>query len=172
MTFVSARTRYAGIVLLIGLLACLAVAAFRLQTEDRAKRVEIAMDYQDFAALARSYDYNPAGFLIALRRAGLTSLALTEELGANVGDDGKAQVLTGASLRNQAQIAPVRDPLLARLAASGRLDPGAVYLLVDDALTYQRYRLQLGLHFAPAQRPRIARVAAVVDRSAHANRLF
>jgi hypothetical protein len=79
----------------------LAVAVFRLQTEDRTKRVEVSMDYQDFAALARSYDYNPAGFLIALRRAGLTSLALTEELGSNVGDDGKAQVLTGASLRNQ-----------------------------------------------------------------------
>jgi hypothetical protein len=167
---VSTRTRYAGIVLLVGLLACLAVAVFRLQTEDRAKRVEVSMDYQDFAALARSYDYNPAGFLIALRRAGLTSLALTEELGANVGDDGKAQVLTGASLRNQAQIAPIRDPLLARMVASGRIDPGAVYLLVDDALTYQRYRLQLGLHFAPrsvrvlrASRPWLIEVRTQID---------
>jgi hypothetical protein len=148
----------------------LAVAVFRLQTEDRAKRVEVSMDYQDFAALARSYDYNPAGFLIALRRAGLTSLALTEELGANVGDDGKAQVLTGASLRNQAQIAPIRDPLLARMVASGRIDPGAVYLLVDDALTYQRYRLQLGLHFAPhsvrvlrASRPWLIEVRTQID---------
>ncbi len=128
------------------------------------------MDYQDFAALARSYDYNPAGFLIALRRAGLTSLALTEELGANVGDDGKAQVLTGASLRNQAQISPIRDPLLARIVASGRIDPGAVYLLVDDALTYQRYRLQLGLHFAPhsvrvlrASRPWLIEVRTQID---------
>jgi hypothetical protein len=170
VTFVSARTRYAGIVLLVGLLACLAVAVFRLQTEDRAKRVEISIDYQDFAALARSYDYNPAGFLIALRRAGLTSLALTEELGANVGDDGKAQVLTGASLRNQAQIAPIRDPLLAQMLASGRIDPGAVYLLVDDALTYQRYRMQLGLHFARhsvrvlrASRPWLIEVRTQID---------
>jgi Family of unknown function (DUF5693) len=170
VTFVSARTRYAGIVLLVGLLACLAVAVFRLQTEDRSKRVEVSMDYQDFAALARSYDYNPAGFLIALRRAGLTSLALTEELGANVGDDGKAQVLTGASLRNQAQIAPIRDPLLARMVASGRIDTGAVYLLVDDVLTYQRYRLQLGLHFAPrsvrvlrASRPWLIEVRTQID---------
>ncbi len=128
------------------------------------------MDYQDFAALARSYDYNPAGFLIALRRAGLTSLALTEELGSNVGDDGKAQVLTGASLRNQAQIAPIRDPLLARMVASGRIDPGAVYLLVNDALTYQRYRLQLGLHFARhsvrvlrASRPWLIEVRTQID---------
>jgi hypothetical protein len=170
VTFVSARTRFAGIVLLLGLLACVAVAAYRLQTEDRSKRVEIAMDFQDFAALARSYDYNPAGFLIALRRAGLTSLALTEELGANVGDDGKAQVLTGASLRNQAQIAPIRDPMLASIVASGHIDPGAVYLLVDDRLTYDRYRLQLGLHFAArsvrvlrATRPWLIEVRTQID---------
>jgi hypothetical protein len=170
VTFVSARTRYAGIVLLVGLLACLAVAVFRLQTEERAKRVEIAMDFQDFAVLARSYDYNPAGFLVALRRAGLTSLALTEELGANVGDDGKAQVLTGAALRNQAQIAPIRDPLLAALVASNKIDSGAVYLLVDDPLTYQRYRLQLGLHFEPrsvrvlrATRPWLIEVRTQID---------
>jgi hypothetical protein len=35
------------------------------------------------------------------------------------------------------------------MVASNRIDPGAVYLLVDDPLTFQRYRLQLGLHFAP-----------------------
>jgi hypothetical protein len=170
VTFVSARTRYVGIVLLVSLLACLAVAFFRLQIEDRSKRVELAIDFQDFAALARSYDYNPAGFLVALRRAGLTSLALTEELGANVGDDGKAQVLTGASLRNQAQIAPIRDPLLAGLVASKRIEPGAVYLLVDDRLTYDRYRLQLGLHFAPrsvrvlrATRPWLIEVRTQID---------
>ncbi len=68
------------------------------------------MDYTDFDALARSYDYNPAAFLIALRRAGLTSLALTEELGANVGDNGKAYATTGAGLVNAARLAPIRDP--------------------------------------------------------------
>ena len=103
-TVLPQRTRYAAIVLIFALLASLAVAAFRVRTESHARRVEIAMDFQDFDALARSYNYNPAAFLIALRRAGLTSLAVTEELGGNVGTDGKAYVTTGAALINQARI--------------------------------------------------------------------
>jgi hypothetical protein len=143
------RTRYAAIVLIVALIACLAVALFRARVESHARRVELAMDFTDFAALARSYDYNPAAFLIELRRAGLTSLALTEELGANVGADGKAYAMAGAALLNQARIAPVADPLLASLVRARRIDPGAIYLLIFDASTYHRYRTQLALHFMP-----------------------
>jgi hypothetical protein len=146
---VKAETRYVAVVLLVALIASLAVAAFRLRTESRARRVELAMDYTDLDALARSYDYNTPGFLVALRRAGLTSLAVTEELGSNVGLNGKAQATTGAAILNGAQLAPLRDPLLARLAATRKIDAGAVYLLVTDPATYQRYRAQLVLHFAP-----------------------
>ena len=150
VTLFTPRTRYAAIVLIVALLASLAVALFRLRAESHANRVELAMDYTDFDALARSYDYNPAAFLIALRRAGLTSLALTEELGANVGDDGKAYATTGAALVNQARIAPIRDPLLAAAGshASHRCRE-RVYLLVSDPSTYHRYRSQLALHFMP-----------------------
>jgi hypothetical protein len=143
------RTRYAAIVLIVALLACVVVAFFRVRVESHARRVELAMDFTDFDALARSYDYNPAAFLIALRRAGLTSLALTEELGANVGYDGKAYATTGAALVNQARVTPIRDPLLARLVRTNRIVNGAVYLLVSDPSTYHRYRSQLALHFMP-----------------------
>ncbi len=146
---IDSRTRYAAIVLLVALLASLAVAAFRARAESHAKRVELAMDFQDFSALARSYNYNPSAFLIALRRAGLTSLALTEELGANVGYDGKASALTGAQLLNQADLAPIGNATIAQLMAAKRLDPGAVYLLVADPSSYYRYRTQLALHFMP-----------------------
>lgn len=149
MTLFSPRTRYAAIVLLVALLASLAVAFFRVRTEAHANRVELAMDFTDFDALARSYDYNPAAFLIALRRAGLTSLALTEELGANVGLDGKAYVTTGAALVNQARVSPIGDPLLADLVRTRRVVNGAVYLLVSDPSTYHRYRRELALHFMP-----------------------
>jgi hypothetical protein len=149
VTSLPPRTRYAAIVLAVALLACLAVGFFRLRTEAHARRVEIAMDYQDFSAEARAYNYNPGGFLIALRRAGLTSLAVTEELGGNVGDDGKAYATTGAALMNQARVSPIRDPLLAALVATRRIDAGAVYLLVSDPATYERYRTQLALHFKP-----------------------
>ncbi len=149
LTALPPRTRYVAIVLIVALLASLAVAVYRARAESHARRVEIAMDFQDFDALARSYNYNPAGFLIALRRAGLTSLAVTEELGGNVGADGKAYVTTGAALVNQARISPIADPLLARLVATRRIADGAVYMLVSDPSDYHRYRAQLALHFMP-----------------------
>jgi hypothetical protein len=170
VTLFAPRTRYAAIVLIVALIASLAVAVFRARVESQARRVELAMDFTDFDALARSYDYNPAAFLIALRRAGLTSLALTEELGANVGYDGKAYAIAGAQLQNQARLAPLRDPLLARLLAQRRIDTGAVYLLVADPSTYHRYRTQLALHFMPksvrvlrATRPWLIEVRTQID---------
>gem|GEM_PF-402503 len=141
------RPRYAALILLVALLASLAVAVFRFHTESQTRRVEIAMDYTDFIALARSYNYNPAAFLIALRRAGLTSLALTEELGANVADDGRTYATTGAALINAARLSPIADPLLAQLVRTNKIARNAVYLIVDDPVAYARYRQQLALHF-------------------------
>jgi hypothetical protein len=170
VNFFPARTRYAQVILAIALAASLAVAFFRVRVESHANRVELAMDFSDFDALARSYNYNPAAFLVALRRAGLTSLALTEELGSNVGYDGKAYATTGAALLNQARLTPIHDPLLAQLVRARRISPGAVYLLVSDAATYRRYREQLALHFAPnsvtvlrATRPWLIEVRTQID---------
>jgi hypothetical protein len=170
VNFYTARTRYAAIILIVALIASLLVAFFRVRVESHARRVELAMDFTDFDALARSYDYNPAAFLVALRRAGLTSLALTEELGSNVGNDGKAYAMAGAALLNQARIAPVSDPLLATLVKARRIDPGAVYVMVSDASTYHRYRTQLALRFMPksvrvlrAARPWLLEVYTQID---------
>jgi hypothetical protein len=143
------RARYAAIVLLVALLAACVVGFFRARTEAHANRVEIAMDYTDFLALARAYNYNPSAFLIALRRAGLTSLALTEELGSDVGNDGNAYATTGAALLNQARISPITDPVLNELVRSGKVARDAVYILVYDRATYERYKAQLALHFEP-----------------------
>ncbi|HMF27849.1 MAG TPA: DUF5693 family protein, partial [Candidatus Cybelea sp.] len=149
VVFFNPRTRYAQAILILGLLASLAVAFLRVRVESHANRVELAMDFTDLDALARSYDYNPAAFLVALRRAGLTSLAVTEELGTNVGSDGKAYATTGAALVNQARLTPIHDPLLAQLVRTRRIVNGAVYLLVSDPATFRRYQTVLPLHFSP-----------------------
>ena len=77
-------------VLALGLLAPLFVAARRELHEHRANRVEIVLDDQDFSALAQSYAYDQRAFLVALRRAGLTSLAVQEELGTSVSSSSSA----------------------------------------------------------------------------------
>ncbi|MDP9111848.1 MAG: hypothetical protein M3M96_09475, partial [Candidatus Eremiobacteraeota bacterium] len=92
MNLVQPRTRYAAVILMIALLAALFVAVERMRVEHRTQRVEIAMDYSDFLSLARSYNYKPEAFLVELRRAGLTSLALQEELGAGINTGQNAYV--------------------------------------------------------------------------------
>jgi hypothetical protein len=141
------RTRFAALILLIALLACAVVAFERARIESATRRVELTMDYNDFLSLARSYDYNPADFLVEMRRAGLTSLALTEELGSNVGSSNNAIALPGAVLAAQAHIGGIEDPTLLALVRAGKVRADEVYLLVFDTPTYVRYRAQLPLHF-------------------------
>ncbi len=143
------RTRFAALLLLLALLASLVVAVSRVKIEQQTRRVEIAMDYNDFVTLARSYNYNPDSFLLRLRRAGLTSLALTEELGSSLsGSTSKnAFAISGVALLDAARISPVADPALANLVRSGHVREGSVYILIYDAATFRRYLQQLPLHF-------------------------
>lgn len=171
MTGVPPRVRFAALILLIALIACLSVAFLRQRTETHANRVELAMDYQDFIAMSRSFGYDSENFLRALRNAGLTSLAVTEELGQNIGSDNtNASVMTGAQIVNQSRIAPVADPVLAKMVAQNTIKPDAMYLLVNNPQTYARYRQQLALHFEPKttsvlrdKRPWLLEVRTQVD---------
>ena len=133
-------------VIAVALLAALAVAYKRHVYEAESRRVEIVMDATDFLSLARAYNYNPATFLIELRRAGLTSFAVQEELGSTVGANGDALAITGPNLLEQARLAPIADPSLAALVATHRVSPNEVYLSVYDKPTYLRYLWSLPIH--------------------------
>jgi hypothetical protein len=134
--------------LAVGLLASLFVALRRELHEHRANRVEIVMDDQDFSALAQSYAYDQRAFLIALRRAGLTSLAVAEELGSAVPASSSAAEYTGTALLDQARLTGLRDPIFAGLAASHQLRADEVYLVAYDDPTARRYAQQLPLKFS------------------------
>lgn len=132
--------------LVIGLLAALYVVAFRAKEERASRRVELTMDYPDFSALARSYAYNEEQFLVALRRAGLTSLAVSEELGAGVNSGTSAILLPGPQLIAQARLGPVTEPTLAKLARAGGLRADDLYLVIYDPAEVARYREAVRLH--------------------------
>jgi len=136
-------------VLAIGLLAALYIAVRREHREAAARNVEIVMDDADFSALAKSYAYDEAAFLTALRSAGLTSLAVSEELGTNISGAPEASVYAGSALLDQARVAPLSDPLFAALARTNALRSDTMYLVAYDAPTAQRYAEQLPLHFEP-----------------------
>jgi hypothetical protein len=154
----------------LGLLAALFVAAWRSHVEAQSRRVEIALDYSEFAALAGSYGYDQEQFLIALRRAGLTSLAVSEELGANVNFASGAVFISGQQLIDQARLGPIGEPTLARLWREGKVSPADLYLLVYAPGEVARYRQALALHFSPrsvrvlrASQPAVFAVHSQVD---------
>ncbi len=134
--------------LTLGLLASLFVAVRRERHERQANHVEIVMDDQDFQSLVRSYGYDQRAFLIALRRAGLTSLAVQEELGSQIPSSPTAALYPGASLLDQARLTGFRDPVFARLAARHALRADELYLIAYDAPTAARYARQLRLRFS------------------------
>ena len=134
--------------LAIGLLASAFVAVRRERHEMRANRVELVMDDADFQSLARSYGYDQRAFLIALRRAGLTSLAVQEELGSQVPASATAALYPGSTLLDQARLTGFRDPVFARLTAAHAIRADELYLIAYDARTAARYARQLPLRFS------------------------
>ena len=150
MVNMSAPRRYRLILsalLGLALLAALYVGVVRDRRELDSRRVEIAMDYGDFTSLAQSYGYDSEQFLVALRRAGLTSLAVSEELGGNINTGSPAYVIAGQQLIAQSKLAPLREPTLAALAKRGGLSPDLLYLVIFDPAAVPRYREALEQHF-------------------------
>jgi hypothetical protein len=157
-------------VLAVALLACLYVALYRAHVESQSRRVEIAMDYTDFSALARSYGYNELAFLIALRRAGLTSLAVAEELGSGINLSNGAILIPGQTLIDTARVTPLSDPTLAAMLALKRVSPADLYLIVSSPADLARYRAMIPLHLGPhavrtvrASLPAILAIRSQVD---------
>jgi hypothetical protein len=133
----------------LGLLAALWVGALRSHVEAQSRRVEIALDYTEFAALADSYGYDRGRFLVALHQAGLTSLAVSEELGASINAGNGAVFASGQQVIDQARLGPIGEPTLARLWREGKVSPADLYLLVYAPAEAARYRQALALHFSP-----------------------
>lgn len=152
MVAMSAPRRYRlvlTVVLALALLAAFYVATVREGKELASRHVEIALDYGDFSALSLSYGYDRQNFLVALRRAGLTSLAVSEELGANVNGGTTATLLSGQQLIAQSRLGTLKEPTLAALARRNALGADKLYLLVFDARELERYRTALAMHLGP-----------------------
>ena len=139
--------KYLIVILFLSLIVALYVGLKRTQIEAASSRVEIAMDWSDFQALSRSYDYNQSAFLIALRRAGLTSLAVSEELGGSINSGREAYVSGGQALLDQARIGGLADPVLAGYVRRHEISPDEIYMSVFSPEAETRYLTQLRLHF-------------------------
>ena len=107
------------------------------------------MDYSDFQSLAQSYGYDQTAFLVALRRAGLTSLAVSEELGGNINGGTTAVIVPGQTLIAQSRLQTIAEPTLAKLVRDGKANASDLYLVVLDASALPRYRAAIAEHLGP-----------------------
>lgn len=141
--------RLAYVLLVIGLVASLFVGVRRERREAAARTVEIVMDDGDFSALTHSFGFDEPPFLLALHQAGLSSLAVAEELGSTVGTTAHDAVYAGGALLDQARIASLDDPLFIGLDRAHAVRSDEVYLIAYDAPTARRFAAQLPLKFPP-----------------------
>lgn len=146
------------VLLALGLLAALHVTERRDRQERAASSVEIVMDDGDFAFLARSYGYDQERFLADLKGAGLTSLAVSEELGAALPGSGHATAYTGGALLDAVRLGAVQDPIFVGLARTEALRDDNIYVVAYDAPTARRFGEQLRLKF-PAPTVHVLRAA-------------
>lgn len=145
----NAMRRVALGIVVAGALASLVATGVRLLAEHRSRFVEISMDQQDLADFTSAYGYDMNGLLRLMKAAGLTSLAVYEELGNRINLGNHAFVQTGQQIIDDARTAPLADPLLASLVRSGALDANSVYILVYDHPTLDRYQLVLRNQLEP-----------------------
>ena len=142
--------RLAIVLVAVGAIASLLVAADRWRFEAANRTVEIAIDQQDLADFAKAYGYDEDELLREMRRAGLTSVAVYAELGQHVNDGTHAFVQTGQQLVDAARTSPLNDPGLAGLVARHEVDPDSLYLTIYDRPTLARYLAALRIQLEPS----------------------
>ena len=145
----SGLRRLALALVLIGAIASALVALDRWRFESQNRSVEITIDQQDLADFAHAFGYDIAELLRALRRAGLTSVAVYEEIGQRVNSGTHAYAQSGQQLIDAARLSPLADRGLAALAAAHKIDPNSIYISVYDAPTLERYRSVLATQLQP-----------------------
>lgn len=144
-------------VVLVGLLAALTVDWQRYQVERANNQVEMVMDYDEVAELARLEGVNQTALLRQLKDAGITSLTVSEATMEKLSKSGRLSVWSGAMLLQQyrAGTLPATSPL-GQLAAAGRIDAADVYITSEQAAVLQEVTRDLQERLGPGRLTSVA----------------
>ena len=126
----------------LGLAAAGVVLLARVRLEARYRAVEIVLDGDDWATLARREGHDQAQLYRALRGRGVTSVALSEATLKRLAEEGTISYAGGDALISASRVAPLAGPLR-RLQAGGAIRTEAVYVVGSpEALEFVASRLQ------------------------------
>jgi hypothetical protein len=130
------------ILIALGLVASGVVLLARVRLEARYRAVEIVLDGDDWATLARREGYDRAQLYRALRARGVTSVALGEATLKRLAEEGAIGYAGGGALNAAGRVAPLAEPLR-RLQARGVIRTDAVYIVgSSETLGFVVSRLQ------------------------------
>lgn len=132
----------------LGLAAAGVVLLARVRIEARHRAVEIVLDGDDWATLARREGHDQARLFRALRARGVTSVALGEATLKRLAEKGAIGYAGGGALISASRAAPLAGPLR-RLQEGGAIRTDAVYVVgTPEALEFAASRLRslLGPH--------------------------
>ena len=139
-----ARFRYNKVLLafmFIGLLAALVVCYQRHVVEEQATRVELAIDYEDVVALARTEGVKVGDLFNQFKEAGITSLAVYDMTPEKLHNDGRLTVLPGTALLGNNRLG------LPSIVSQTDFNPERVYIFGKEKnvpdLTYDEARSDL-----------------------------
>lgn len=117
----------------VGFLAALGTLAHRLGVEQSSRTVEITIDGDDWATLARRSGMDRDALYADLHRRGVRSVTLYAASLRRLADTGLVTFLPGVDLLNAARTGPLVGPL-GELVQSGRIHPNATYVLGSPSI--------------------------------------
>jgi hypothetical protein len=140
------RTKYVRYFLyfLIGvsLLTAGNVALRRVQFEKANNKIEVAVSMKEIDKLALLGGVERAELLSALKKIGITSLALEEYTVRDYEDDGLLTILKGSEIANKLRVGKTYRYIMTHVSRSLNVarDKDKYYLIVDQQKTYDRIK--------------------------------
>ncbi|HHV61484.1 MAG TPA: hypothetical protein GXX51_02445 [Firmicutes bacterium] len=138
------RKIWTGIVC-IALIVAIYVGAGRWMVERANRTVELTMDYDEALALCRENGYPFELFLEKAKETGISSFALRETTVGRMAEEGNLHVFTGREIMDFERVAGIKNPILRRLIAEGRILPGHTYILPESKAVYEHLRALLAV---------------------------
>ncbi|HCC34077.1 MAG TPA: hypothetical protein DEQ28_09325 [Clostridiales bacterium] len=123
------------VLMLVSLVAAVPVLAGRIAVEQPNRQVELVLDREEAAILARTLGVDLPDLLPELAAAGITSLAVTEATPLSLAEAGRLAIIPGGELRLAAQIGRWDHPWLWPLLEAGAIRDGHTYLLLPVGAT-------------------------------------
>ncbi len=151
--------RVLAVVIVLAILATVPWAAGRVARENAARRVELTIDFQEFATLASQQGLDISHLLTELRAAGVTAAGVSEATVKVLSDRGQVAMLSGADVLALAAAGANPPAGLREALAVGNVRAGDTYLVAADPATAANVVAGLQWQFPPGTVNRLSPTA-------------